>query len=566
VGMSEPGLTSLAIQWLRGSGLDTAAGDDFIQQRIALFAKLISLIALVFFILGVILAVAFDMPLVLFLTSPSNIANLAGLSFLMIVWLVCRQVRFSLVALEIVDAVALIGTCTAWAFLIEDSFDESIHAAVISVTMTMLARAIAVPSTASRTLRLGLVAVAPLVITMLSWFDDHPSRAGGLPVTAYGPLMTVIYQSLILASVIAMATVTSRILYDLRRSVREASELGQYALEERLGSGGMGEVWRARHRFLVRAAAIKLIRPDLLDSRRGDPGLPLRRFEREALATAALRSPHTVQLYDFGQAEDGTLFYVMELLVGIDLEKLVSRFGPVPPERAVHILKQVCHSLDEAHQNGLTHRDIKPANIFVSAVGTELDFVKVLDFGLVRVLPARTDADQIKLSADRPVGGTPAYTAPEIASGQTSYDHRVDLYAIGCVGYWLVTGKLVFEGDSMLNVLVDHAHTVPPRPHTRTDQSIPAELEQIIMDCLEKDPARRPPSAAVLADRLAAVPLAQQWTRERAETWWSSNMPQPEPERQVAEVLLSHEGAPTKVRELRPRRASRPIGSSTSRS
>jgi len=216
----------------------------------------------------------------------------------------------------------------------------------------------------------------------------------------------------------------------------------------------------------------------------------------------------------------------------------------------------VCHSLEEAHQNGLTHRDIKPANIFVSGVGTELDFVKVLDFGLVRFRPAPVTGEQVKLTAQGRVGGTPAYTAPEIAL-DAGYDHRVDLYAVGCVGFWLLTGKLVFDGDSLMRMIIDHARTPPPRPGTRTHLPIPADLEQIIMDCLEKDPARRPASAAVLADRLSSVELPQQWTRERAEAWWREHIPQSFEERPVAEVLLSREAGPAKVRELRPRRDQR---------
>jgi eukaryotic-like serine/threonine-protein kinase len=560
---NEGGLTTQAIQWLRGSGLDTSGGDDFIQERIALFAKLISLIALAFLVVNFVTGVAFAMPISQFITGSGNIAHMAGTLFIALVWLACRRGFFPMPVLELIDAAAAFGTCAAWAFLVDVRFPGSVQSAVTSVALTMLARAIIVPSTASRTLRLGLLCSVPTLATMLGWLDTMRSRGIDFPGMSYGPLLTIIYQVLLLGTVIAMATVTTRVLYDLRRSVREARELGQYALEERLGTGGMGEVWRARHRFLVRAAAIKLIRPELLDASRGDPGLPLRRFEREAMATAALRSPHTVQLYDFGQAEDGTLFYVMELLLGIDLEKLVARFGPVPPERAVHILKQVCHSLDEAHQNGLTHRDIKPANIFVNAVGSELDFVKVLDFGLVRLRPGQTGSDQVHLSADRPIGGTPAYTAPEIARGQATYDHRVDIYAVGCVGYWLLTGKLVFEGDSVMKMVIDHAHSPPPRMQTRTEQSIPAELEKIIVDCLEKDPAKRPSTAAVLAGRLAACPLSRQWTRDRAELWWRTHMPQPEPERHLADVLLSHEGSPASV--LRPRRSSRPIGSAGSR-
>jgi serine/threonine-protein kinase len=293
---------------------------------------------------------------------------------------------------------------------------------------------------------------------------------------------------------------------------------------------------------------VKLIRPELLHGGAADADLLLRRFEREARATAALRSPHTVQLYDYGQADDGTLFYVMEMLTGIDLEKLVGRFGPVPAERAIHILKQVCDSLAEAHRNGLTHRDVKPANIFVSGAGTELDFVKVLDFGLVRLTRERPSGEALKLTAEGTVGCTPAYAAPEIALGDVTYDHRVDIYAVGCVAYWLVTGKLVFEGETPMKVLLAHAHREPPRPSTRTELEIPAELEAIIMDCLAKDPARRPPSAVELSYRLGRCPVAQPWTDERAERWWRAHLPEHLNEQPVADVLLAHEGGPLTLR------------------
>jgi eukaryotic-like serine/threonine-protein kinase len=279
----------------------------------------------------------------------------------------------------------------------------------------------------------------------------------------------------------------------------------------------------------------------------------MRRFEREARATAALRSPHTVQLYDFGETEDGTLFYVMELLVGIDLETLVRHFGPIPAERAVHILKQVCQSLDEAHRNGLIHRDIKPANIFISGIGTELDFVKPLDFGLVR-LRSPHPQNAATVTADTAVACTPAYAAPEIARGETTYDHRVDIYAVGCVAYWLVTGQLVFTADTSMQMLFDHVGASAPRPSTRTELPIPPDLEQLILDCLEKDAGRRPASADVLAQRLSMCPLPVPWTRERAEQWWRLHAPVTTHHRPVADVLLSREATPLEPRALQPRR------------
>ena len=206
----------------------------------------------------------------------------------------------------------------------------------------------------------------------------------------------------------------------------------------------------------------------------------------------------------------------------------------------------MCHSLDEAHRNGLIHRDVKPANIFVSGIGTELDFVKVLDFGLVRLRAVRAESGAT-VTAETVVACTPAYAAPEIARGETTYDHRVDIYAVGCVAYWLLTGQLVFAADTSMKMLFDHAGTPPPRPHTRTELPIPPDLEQLIMDCLEKDPARRPAGADVLAQRLSTCHLPEPWTRERAEHWWRIHAPTTSPDRPVADALLSREETPGKA-------------------
>ncbi len=556
--MASPGRATPARQLLRSWSLDTSNGIEFIQKRLALLAQIIVLIGVAFLVIAVTISLLPNrMPFDMRRGGRPTIAHVGGLILLSAVWLACRRRRLSLRALEALDAATLIGGCVAWSQLIIPSFGESIYGAVSSVTMTVLARAILVPSTAARTLRLTSIAVIPLLAMMWLTVDALPDP-GTIALDVHAATYRATFQTLFVVAVVWMATITSRTLYDLRRSLSEANELGSYALEEKLGSGGMGEVWRARHRFLVREAAVKLIRPELLTSGSGDPQVLLRRFEREARATAALRSPHTVQLYDFGQAEDGTLFYVMEMLVGIDLEQLVKRYGPVPAERVVHILKQVCHSLDEAHQNGLVHRDIKPANIFVSGIGTEVDFVKVLDFGLVRALPPDPAAgERGKLTVEGSLAGTPAYTAPEIAMGEVHYDHRVDLYAVGCVGYWLLTGSLVFDGDTAMKMMMDHARTPARPPRSRTELPIPAEVEKIIMDCLEKEPERRPSSAAELAERLAQCKLPEQWTGERAARWWRSHLPQPPKERPVAELLLSREDGAPGVRELHRRQPER---------
>jgi serine/threonine-protein kinase len=276
--------------------------------------------------------------------------------------------------------------------------------------------------------------------------------------------------------------------------------------------------------MLARPAAIKLVNPDLLGA--ADPAereTMVKRFEREAQATAAMRSPHTVGLFDFGAAEDGTFYYVMELLDGYDLDTLIKRFGPVPADRAIHLLRQVCHSLAEAHERGLIHRDIKPANIYACRYGRDADYVKVLDFGLVK---RRRQGDDPKLTQTAFAGGTPAHMAPEQALGE-GVDARTDLYALGCVAYWLVTGRLVFESETPLGMIADHARTPPLPPSAKGELPIPADLEAVIMRCLEKEPEARPQTAQELALALEACQGAEDWTNERAWAWWDLHGPEP---------------------------------------
>jgi serine/threonine-protein kinase len=322
--------------------------------------------------------------------------------------------------------------------------------------------------------------------------------------------------------VLLMAYVGARVVSRLGAAVRQARELGSYRLVERLGRGGMGEVWRAEHRLLARPAAIKMIRPEVLGANDAETRRTLlRRFEREAQATAMMRSRHTIALYDFGVADDGTFYHVMELLQGYDLHALVRQFGPMPAERAIYLLSQVCDSLAEAHEAGLIHRDIKPANIYSCRHGREVDVIKVLDFGLVKHLrPAAPGAEL--LTAGNLSGGTPAFMPPEQALGEDRVDARSDIYAVGCVAYWLVTGTLVFEGATPLETIVMHVHAQPELPSRRTQHPIPQELETLILSCLAKDPSARPQTADELAARLAAVPLDRPWTRDRAREWWAS--------------------------------------------
>jgi serine/threonine-protein kinase len=324
---------------------------------------------------------------------------------------------------------------------------------------------------------------------------------------------------------VALAVFGSTIIHRLNRDVAEAQELGSYRLEEKLGEGGMGQVWRARHRLLARPAAIKLIRPEVTPGYTEEQANRLlQRFEREAQVTASLQSPHTVDLYDFGRTEDGSFYYVMELLDGIDLERLVERFGPLPAERVACILTQACASLAEAHDHGLVHRDIKPANILLCRFALEFDFTKVLDFGLVALEPERRTEDQ-RLTADGIVGGTPAYMAPEmVVSGPV--DGRTDVYQLGCVAFWLLTGRLVFEADTQMKRIMAHVNEQPVAPSTLAESPVPAELDRIVLACLAKNADDRPASATELAGALEGAGLCAAWTRERARRWWQSHRPE----------------------------------------
>jgi serine/threonine-protein kinase len=357
------------------------------------------------------------------------------------------------------------------------------------------------PSTPRRALMNALVgaSMSPVALAVLMAMGRAPAVALGELFALFAPVFA--------AAIVAY--LVSRTLSGLGSQADKVEKLGMYELEAPIAQGGMGEVWRAKHQLLTRPAAIKLIRPNGPDGTKSVDSVAIQRFQREAQVTASLRSPHTVQLYDFGMTRTGSFYYVMELLEGTDLENLVREHGPLEPSLVVHILRQTLDSLAEAHAHGLIHRDIKPANLHLSERGLEKHFVKVLDFGLVKSESNTPNVEGANLSitqADR-ITGTPAYLAPELATGRGKIDGRADLYALGCVAYYLLTGKLVFEGATAMQIALAHAVEPPTLPSARLGRRLPRDLERIVMACLEKDPEKRPKSATELLAMLDAADL-----------------------------------------------------------
>jgi serine/threonine-protein kinase len=392
-------------------------------------------------------------------------------------------------------------------------FQRSLGISWVAVWVVLFT--VVVPAKPSRALLASVItgATVPLTIALSMAFGGTPT------VKASFFFWGFVFPYVVLAP--GAAHIGSRVVHQLGSEVRRARELGAYVLEERLGAGGMGEVWRARHRLLARPAAVKFIRPEVLSG--GDGGsqrVIVTRFEREAQATASMRCPHTIQLYDFGLADDGTFYYVMELLDGFDLESLVTRFGPLPPQRVLHVLYQMCNALAEAHEHGLIHRDVKPGNVYVCRYGREYDWVKVLDFGMVKTLRSEGEAS-LKLTAETFMGGTPAYMAPEQALGDGTIDGRADIYQAGCVAFFALTGQLVFTGRTPVEMMLKHVREAPLPPSSRTDTPIPPGLDALVLRCLSKDPAERHQTADELAAAVAACARElPPWTSAEAAAWW----------------------------------------------
>jgi serine/threonine-protein kinase len=486
---------------------DSDSAREFLQARLAFYARFMLSLIVSFWIVGnALLLPTAGASWRLAFTAVPNELHFVEMAIFGSVWLICRRGERPQRLLWALDALAQLGVAAvhvAMAFLhaYVNVLGRGNLPVIVGMLLILHGRAVLVPSTARRTAILGAAALLPALAA------GHWVARQGSPVPAAVETLTC---TMFAVTALALAVIVSHVIYGLRAEVRAARRLGRYTLEELIGKGGMGAVYRASHAMLRRPTAVKLLPPE----RAGEQNLD--RFEREVQLTSRLTHPNTVAIYDYGRTPEGIFYYAMEYLDGIDLAELVRLDGPLPPGRVIHVLVQVCNALAEAHAIGLIHRDIKPANILLCERGRVSDMVKVVDFGLVKELHAGPGANVTQADA---ITGTPLYLSPEAIAG-AKIDARADLYAVGAVGFFLLTGTPVFDGATVMQVCAHHLHTAPPRPSERARRPLPGDLEAVVLACLEKEPARRPADAEALAARLAACAAAAEWTGDDAKRWW----------------------------------------------
>jgi len=453
--------------------------------------------------------------------SPDMTYHAAAVLPLALMWVACRRGALASRTVRIVEAAGMIGTTVATAAMGHyiPPWNNPSMIVFSAVSFGWTARTIYVPSSAKRTFLLTAAAGLPLVFGAYvdhlafdadAWRRLDPGFADVTPVRF--ATVAAVYMLAWWSLTVGLCTAASNVIYGLRRDIREARRLGQYTLEEKLGEGGMGVVYRARHAMLRRPTAIKLLLPERVGTN------SLARFEREVQVTAELTHPNTIRIHDYGRTSDGTLYYVMELLEGADLGRVVGASGPQPPARVVHVLTQVAGALREAHERGLIHRDVKPSNIMLCTQGGVPDVAKVVDFGLVKTVVADGDATLTNPSV---LTGTPLYMAPEALTDPEGLDGRSDLYSLGAVAYYLLTGTNVFEGKTLVQICAHHLHTEPEPPSKRLGAPLPEELEALVLACLAKKRDARPRDAAELLARLSRCALRAEWTETEARAWWS---------------------------------------------
>ncbi len=506
---------------LGSAGGGTEEGREFFQSRVALFGGWVALISGTFYAAYWFLTLSIAPPAQL-PTAPigdPNVYHLAATLVAGALWVLVRpRVQLPMRALEWLEAIGTLLMCACFALMgiafaqahagIGQDPMHGIFAGLSADSYVLLIRAVAVPSTPIRTLVVSAVAMLPMVI--ISAFALTGVRVPDIDVF---PPIDIITWSI---AGVAMSVVASRVIFGLRTEVDKVRRLGQYTLEGKIGEGVMGVVYRASHAMLRRPTAIKILRPETA----GEDAL--RRFEREVLLTASLSHPSTVAIFDYGRTPQGMFYYAMEYLDGLNLEHLVQAYGPQPPARVAHIMRQVCGALAEAHAVGLIHRDIKPANIILSERGGLPDVAKVVDFGLVKSFePAAGQANPEVTSANLIIG-TPLYMAPEAIGGSAALDGRSDLYALGAVGYFLLTGAPVFQAKSQVEIFAHHLHSPPEPPSLRTGNYVPEELERLILRCLAKRPGDRYDGARALQHALDRCAENTPWDNDLALQWWAS--------------------------------------------
>lgn len=531
---------SFILKTLAGAPLDSESALAFLQRRLLFLAKLFAFITLALHVFTRLIR----------LFAPNEMDRLMGeqlvplqlvmLSIFALLYLRLRRPGRSQRELWIIDTLFAISPSYApmlgFAEVSPQMRPELVMVLLVSHVTT--ARAVLVPSTAQRTLVLALLGFMPLVPWTYWLYTKHadptlpPSFIYMAPVFAWMMAGT------------ALATIVSYTIYGLRKKVVEATQLGQYVLERKIGQGGMGAVYRARHGLLRRPTAIKVLASDHADEHE------LRRFEREVKLTSRLTHPNTVAIYDYGRTPQGVFYYAMELLEGLDLQQLVESSGPQPASVVVRILEQVAGALSEAHALGLIHRDIKPANVILCERGGQPGFAKVVDFGLVKSL--RNDPAPAALSGMQTIVGTPLYLSPEQIARPEAVDGRSDLYALGAVAYFLLTGVVVFEGHTLVEICGHHLYSQPAPPSARADQAIPSELEALVLQLLAKDPEHRPRSAHELLVHLRALQVPR-WNDEQLRAWWSSALQAAAQKRDASAAGSSPASAQTLAVDLRQR-------------
>ncbi|HEY6562185.1 MAG TPA: serine/threonine-protein kinase [Polyangiaceae bacterium] len=499
--------------------MTTTESERFYQRRIALYARVMFLQSIGFAILANGLALLLEPRVVLgtVLGDAGNRLHVAAALWSLGIWFILKRRAFSVRGLSWFDAVACVGPMLLYGVMAHANAAPAARLELILLligNVYQLGRAVMVPSTPRYTALLGCAMCLPILVYSGMWAGTISPGSG----PGRGRLLANAYTVLWCTVGIVTATVGSRVIFGLRREVREARQLGQYTLVEKLGEGGMGAVYKAHHALLRRPTAIKLLPPE----KAGQENLS--RFEREVQLTSQLTHPNTIAIYDYGRTPDGVFYYAMEYLDGLDLQLLVDHDGPQDPSRAVHILKQVAGALTEAHAIGLVHRDIKPANIILCERGALSDVAKVVDFGLVKNIDAGMEGASLGVTGETRIMGTPLYLSPEAIRNAPTVDARSDLYALGAVGYFLLTGTSVFQAKTVVEICSHHLHSEPVPPAERLGRELPSDLQRLLLRCLKKDPAERPQSAAELAAALRSLSVPE-WTQEQAREWWMGTDP-----------------------------------------